>query len=851
MEPWEIFDRGLSRVVPRRRYKKGCKPGVTGKEIMGIETEDEAKWEFPNREYTELEKRKLMGTCLEIGIRTIFELHTYQFGGKLYQQADGGPIGLRITGACAKVMMGVWSVRVKRILEENHVRIWLASGYIDDMRHLTSEIGLGRRWSEKEQKFVFKEEWRQEEEKFGYSKEKKSSIEIGKVMNSIFKEIQFTTEIEEDYKDNRIPTLDFTMWNEKGEEREGETPERRKERQKQKGKILYSFYEKEMGTQFCILETSAMSYNSKRSSLAQEVVRRMLNTSEMVSQEERDTIVEKFILKLKRSGYSESQRKEIVLAGLKGYETKKKRAEVEQKDLHRDGAATAITRMKKKLLAKTTWYKAKQENNKENKNNMKGDKKFREKTKEKDDNKPATAVLFVPRTPEGELATRLREAERELQKFCKSKIRIVEETGDTAKSLVHKANQWAGEDCLREDCLICRSGEHQGDCRRRNIVYQTSCNECKEKGRDTLYLGESARTGYERGVEHLRDAKTKRENSHMFEHQKEEHPEKQEANFKMKIVRGHRSALPRQIQEAVMISNSWNKNLLNSKQEYNRCIIPRLTVMMGDREKITGEGASLGEGEIQEMEENTKSRKRDTRKDFQPKAKRLKRWKREAKVGEGKRSQREKLPEERKAKRMRMCSWRQPLITESVVKEPEKKMELEPSIAKKISSSDGPSVENLQERMGCTMRPSVAKLPEGMGCKMGPSVANLQEEMGCKLGPSVTKLPELLCCTMEPSVAKLPELMICAMGPSVAELPEGMGCTIGPSVEKLSEEMGYKMRPSVANLQEEMSCTMGPSVAKLPERIGYVKNPSVTKPEGMGCMKGPSVAKLQEGMMQN
>ena len=144
-------------------------------------------------------------------------------------------------------------MRVKKILEENNVRIWLASGYIDDMRHLTSEIGLGRRWSNKEQKLVYKEEWREEEEKLGYSKEKKSSIEVGKIMNSIFKEIQFTTEIEEDFLDKRIPTLDFTMWNEKGEEREGETEERRKERERQKGKSLYSFYEKEMGTRVCIL----------------------------------------------------------------------------------------------------------------------------------------------------------------------------------------------------------------------------------------------------------------------------------------------------------------------------------------------------------------------------------------------------------------------------------------------------------------------------------------------------------------------------------------------------------------------------------------------------------------------
>ena len=52
------------------------------------------------------------------------------------------------------------------------------------------------------------------------------------------------------------------------------------------------------------------------------------------------------------------------------------------------------------------------------------------------------------------------------------------------------------------------------------------------------------------------------------------------------------------------------------------------------------------------------------RKEIQPKAKRVKRWKREARVGEGKRQQNEKLAGEREAKRMRTSSWRQPLITE-------------------------------------------------------------------------------------------------------------------------------------------------------------------------------------------
>ena len=119
-------------------------------------------------------------------------------------------------------------------------------------------------------------------------------------------------------------------------------------------------------------------------------------------------------------------------------------------------------------------------------------------------------------------------------------------------------------------------------------MYRTQCGECKEKGKDTIYVGESSRTGYERGVEHQNDAKNEKDNSHIATHCKEEHAGRGMEKFSMKVIRTHKTALTRQIHEAVVIANSWNKNLLNSKQEYNRCIIPRITVMMGNKESDTG-----------------------------------------------------------------------------------------------------------------------------------------------------------------------------------------------------------------------------------------------------------------------
>ena len=162
---------------------------------------------------------------------------------------------------------------------------------------------------------------------------------------------------------------------------------------------------------------------------------------------------------------------------------------------------------------------------------------------------------------------------------------------------------------------------------------------------------------FERGLEHADDAAKKKDGSHIHNHLLETHSGEEiaEKPFKMKVIQQHRSALSRQIQEAVLIANSQGVELLNSKTEYNRCIIPRLAVMVGIKERDTGKEKWIEENEMQEMEESTGRRKREANIPGLPKAKRRKRWKREAKVSEGKREAQHQ-PEERYSKRRRLHS---------------------------------------------------------------------------------------------------------------------------------------------------------------------------------------------------
>ena len=68
-----------------------------------------------------------------------------------------------------------------------------------------------------------------------------------------------------------------------------------------------------------------------------------------------------------------------------------------------------------------------------------------------------------------------------------------------------------------------------------------------------MYVGETARSLYERSSKHWQAAAQIKEESHMFEHAEESHKGDKLPQFKFKLVRSFKSALDRQIAEAIRI----------------------------------------------------------------------------------------------------------------------------------------------------------------------------------------------------------------------------------------------------------------------------------------------------------
>ena len=100
------------------------------------------------------------------------------------------------------------------------------------------------------------------------------------------------------------------------------------------------------------------------------------------------------------------------------------------------------------------------------------------------------------------------------------------------------------------------------------------------------YIGETSRSAFERGVEHFKDLEYTRSKSHMLKHAVIHHPDLNPKNveFGMKIISSHRSAFERQITEAVLINRYSGYRIMNSKLEYNRCSIPKISLKTGNKE---------------------------------------------------------------------------------------------------------------------------------------------------------------------------------------------------------------------------------------------------------------------------
>jgi hypothetical protein len=399
------------------------------------------------------------------------------------------------------------------------VNALLYKRYIDDQNVVIEALKTGQKY-DPELGEIVQDPAAEEDNR---SSEERTFEAVRLIGDSVNHMIQLTVDHPEKNENGRVPILDLEVWmirDSNGFQ-----------------KILYSFYEKPMKSQFTLMKDSAVSMQTKRNSLTQEAKRRLRNCHEDVPKEEVAEILSEFAQKLKNSGYREKFRCEIIKAGVMAHKELMKLSESGEKPMFRSRNHDKAKRKRAKQAKVGTWWKNVGE-----------------------DEEPQITVIKVPYTPESKLLKLFQEVARKHQ----IKIKFIELSGYSLQNLLEKANPFREKTCGRTKCFPCESGGG-GNCQKIGAAYQITCEEsdCLEK--DVKYGGETGRPGYTRGVEHLQGFKNKSEDNMMWKHSKNEHHGNKLTKFVMKVIRTYgRDNLTRKVNEAIRISSHKGVRQLSS-----------------------------------------------------------------------------------------------------------------------------------------------------------------------------------------------------------------------------------------------------------------------------------------------
>ena len=180
---------------------------------------------------------------------------------------------------------------------------------------------------------------------------------------------------------------------------------------------------------------SALPERVKMTTLTQEIIRIRKNTSKALRETLKTEQMSRFAMKLMISGYDKKKRKEILKAGLKGFQRLEELERSGKRSLNRSRKENYEARLLSKHGAKSTWYKKRGDNkNGGEKKRGKTDKRKREMS---DVEKEVEAVMFVPATPDGELAKTIQEADDKLREGSgERRVKVVERGGVSEREIM-------------------------------------------------------------------------------------------------------------------------------------------------------------------------------------------------------------------------------------------------------------------------------------------------------------------------------------------------------------------------------------------------------------------------------
>ena len=539
----EVEGAGLGEVVCKRK-RKGRPILITTKWITGERGgQAENLFHDPEQNPTHAERRQMLAMLLEVLIKKVMGNHAYSFNGINKLQLEGGPIGLKLSGAIAKIVMLSWSRRFMATTSAalssfTNFDLYLLLFYVDDTMAATEELEPGCRYVKEERRVkVVEEEIEADRQVAG---DLRTAKVLADIANDIFYYIQFTVDCPSANVSGWMPLLATEV------------------RVAADNTIDYRFYEKPISSKYVMMRNSAMSAKVKMNTLTQEVIRRLRNTRVTLPWNEfQAKILTEFSKKMARSGYPEGYRAEVIKSGVLGFERQVEASRSGVKPLFRPREWQQDERRKKKMVKRAAWYR------------------------------PADCVGFYPPTPRGELVSKIGKVLQEEGLRINMNLRAVETGGLSIGKQLVRPDLRAGEPCGRPGCVLDRcSGGAGGPHNVPSVVYRGICKLCGEEELTSEYWGESAFSGGFRAGVHEENVRTKKEANAFYKHLQIFHPNANGTieDFDIQVQSVHKKTLSRQKTEAVKIATSTADNVLNSKAEHRQPALLRVRMVRGDDE---------------------------------------------------------------------------------------------------------------------------------------------------------------------------------------------------------------------------------------------------------------------------
>ena len=317
-------------------------------------------------------------------------------------------------------------------------------------------------------------------------------------------------------------------------------------------KIQYKFFKKPMCNRFTMMAHSAVSDRVKRSSMTNEAMRRLLCCSPGLGEEHTVEVMEEFARMLKRSGYTERFRHEVISDAIRGHQKLVQGEEAGGRPVDRPRTYQQEERRRRRQEKGERWFR-----------------------KEERSTRVREGVFIIPPTPGSILAKAFKKICQEELKGSNIQMSVTERggrrLGDELGVTVPGAS--SKEACMRQKCFPCNSGQG-GVCRRTGVGYQIVCLVCKQTNITSNYEGESGRNLFRRGQEYVQDVDKKRENKPLWKHIVEKHGGVMELpmfqQFSMMLTKVFRKPQRRKADEGVRIAHLDPETRMNSKDEFRQ-----------------------------------------------------------------------------------------------------------------------------------------------------------------------------------------------------------------------------------------------------------------------------------------